>query len=99
MVTSWNNAQGNCRRPLSRFNKINGRHDWTRTSDLYRVNFEVSNPKPFPYLAFPRSKTQRTPSEISSFDGELMASSRLLRPLGLGMAFTVAELESSRVSK
>jgi hypothetical protein len=60
----------------------NGRHVGTRTPDLYRVNFEVSNPKPFPYLAFPRSKTQRTPSEIPSFDGELMASSRLLRPAG-----------------
>jgi hypothetical protein len=40
----------------------------------YRVNFEVSNLKPFPYLAFPHFKTQRTPSEIPSFDGELMAS-------------------------
>jgi hypothetical protein len=44
MVTSWNNAQGNCRRPLSRFNKINGRHDWTRTSDLYRVKVRLSTP-------------------------------------------------------
>jgi hypothetical protein len=30
----------------------------TRTPDLYRVNFEVSNPKL--YLALPRSKSQRS---------------------------------------
>ena len=30
-----------------------GRHDWIRTSDLYRVNFEVNNLKPFACLAFP----------------------------------------------
>src|SRR5882724_2658525 len=59
-----------------------GRHVGTRTPDLYRVNFEVNNLKPFPYLAFPRPKSQRTLSEIPSFDGELMASSRLLRPAG-----------------
>ena len=32
----------------------NGRHEETRTPDLYRVNFEVNNLKPFPYLAFPQ---------------------------------------------
>ena len=36
----------------------NGRPEWTRTIDLFRVNFEVNNPKP--YLAFPRSKSQRS---------------------------------------
>jgi hypothetical protein len=34
--------------------KINGRHEETRTPDLYRVNFEVSTLNPFPYLAFPQ---------------------------------------------
>ncbi len=48
---------------------------------LYRVNFEVINPKPFPYLAFPRFKTQRTSSEMLSFDGELMAGSACLQPV------------------
>ena len=46
---------------------LNGEHSF------YRVNFEVSNPNPFPYLAFRRSKAQRTPSEIPSFYRELMA--------------------------
>src|ERR1035438_2500800 len=55
-------------------NEINGRHDWTRTSDLYRVNFEVNDLKPFPHLAFPHSKGPKTPSKLPSFDGELMAS-------------------------
>jgi hypothetical protein len=32
---------------------MNGRHVGTRTPDLYRVNFEVNNLEPFPYLAFP----------------------------------------------
>jgi hypothetical protein len=46
----------------------------TRTPDLYRVNFEVNNPKPFPYLAFPQLVGQRIPQKRASFDGELMAS-------------------------
>jgi hypothetical protein len=33
----------------------NGRHEETRTPDLYRVNFEVTTLKTFPYLAFPHS--------------------------------------------
>jgi len=31
----------------------NGRHEGTRTPDLYRVNFEVTYLKPFACLAFP----------------------------------------------
>src|SRR6266852_1480381 len=63
-----------CRSRLSGFNEINGRHEETRTPDLYRVNFEVTNPKPFPYLAFPHSIDLETAQKWSSFDGELMAS-------------------------
>src|SRR6266700_581007 len=37
MVTSWVNAGRSCRSRQSGFNEIYGRHDWTRTSDLYRV--------------------------------------------------------------
>ena len=59
---------------LSRFNKINGRHEETRTPDLYRVNFEVINLKPFPYLAFPHLIGPKIPQKRTSFDGELMAS-------------------------
>jgi hypothetical protein len=44
------------------------------TPDLYRVNFEVNNLKPFPYLAFPHLIGLKTPQERLSFDGELMAS-------------------------
>ena len=74
MVTSWANARAGCREPLSRFNKINGRHEETRTPDLYRVNFEVNNLKPFPYLAFPHLVGPKIPQKRPSFDGELMAS-------------------------
>ena len=54
--------------------QINGRHVGTRTPDLYRVNFEVNNPKPFPYLAFPLSIDLETARKWPSLDGELMAS-------------------------
>ena len=33
-----------------------GRHDWTRTGDLYRVNFEVNNLNPVARLLFRFSK-------------------------------------------
>jgi hypothetical protein len=33
-----------------------GRHDWTRTGDLYRVNFEVTPLKPLAPLLFRFSK-------------------------------------------
>jgi hypothetical protein len=49
-------------------------HVGTRTPDRYRVNFEVNNLKPFPYLAFPHLRSLKTPAKGSSFDGELMAS-------------------------
>jgi len=45
----------------------------TRTPDLYRVNFEVSNLKPFPYLAFPHFLALKNTLKQPSFDGELMA--------------------------
>src|SRR5271169_938582 len=61
----------------------NGRHEETRTPDLYRVNFEVNNLKPFPHLAFPHSSYPKIGLEIPSFDGELMASYVLWRIAGL----------------
>jgi hypothetical protein len=40
----------------------------------YRVNFEVTNLKPFPYLTFPQmTQPKRAPKQMG-FDGELMAS-------------------------
>ena len=74
MVTCWANARADCGEPLSRINKINGRHEETRTPDLYRVNLEVNNLKPFPYLAFPHLVAREIPQKRPSFDGELMAS-------------------------
>jgi hypothetical protein len=53
-VTNGNQMRRDCRKQPSRFNKINGRHEETRTPDLYRVNFEVATLNPFPYLAFPQ---------------------------------------------
>jgi hypothetical protein len=52
----------------------NGRHEETRTPDLYRVNFEVTNLKPFPYLAFPQMIGSKMGPKQAGFDGELMAS-------------------------
>ena len=39
----------------------NGRHEETRTPDLYRVNFELSRLKPFRSLAFPTLRTPKKP--------------------------------------
>jgi hypothetical protein len=36
MVTSWPNSERTCRSRLSGFNERNGRHEETRTPDLYR---------------------------------------------------------------
>jgi hypothetical protein len=74
MMASWIKTRKDCRWLLSRFNKINGRHEETRTPDLYRVNSEVTTLKPFPYLAFPHSKGPKIALKLPSFDGELMAS-------------------------
>jgi len=53
--------------------QISGRHEETRIPDFYRVNFEVTHLKPFPYLAFPVSRHRKNSPESPSFDGELMA--------------------------
>jgi hypothetical protein len=45
------------------------------TPHLYRVNFEVTDLKPFPHLAFPHAKGPKIPSKLPSFDDDLMASS------------------------
>jgi hypothetical protein len=50
-----------------------GLHVGTRTPDLYRVNFEVSNLKPFPYLAFPHFTDPKIARKWPSFDDELLA--------------------------
>src|ERR1039458_1879720 len=44
MVTSWANSEESCRSRLSGFNEINGRHEETRTPDLYRVKVAVRQP-------------------------------------------------------
>ena len=52
----------------------NGRHDWTRTSDLYRVNFEVQHLKPFACLAFPFFANPGNHRKQPSFGDELVTS-------------------------
>ena len=53
------------------------RHEETRTPDLYRVNFEVLNLKPFSSLAFPILPKAQTPLKQPSFGDELVTSSRV----------------------
>ena len=77
MVTSWANSEGSRRSRLSGFNEIDGRHEETRTPDLYRVNFEVLNLKPFSSLAFPILPKAQTPLKQPSFGDELVTSSRV----------------------
>ena len=48
----------------------------TRTIDLFRVNFEVNNLKPFSRLVFPQFRNLEQSPRLPSFDGELMASSQ-----------------------
>jgi hypothetical protein len=43
--------------------------------DLYRINFEVRNLKPFFHLAFPHFATSEKSSKHRGFDGEVMSSS------------------------
>src|SRR6266852_795864 len=74
MLTRRNNSRRNCLRLSSRFNEMNGRHVGTRTPDLYRVNFEVSNPKPFACLAFLRTTYLKTPRKQPIFGDELVTS-------------------------
>jgi hypothetical protein len=51
-----------------------GRHEETRTPDLYRVNSEVNNLKPFACLAFPRTTHLKTPQKQHIFGDELVTS-------------------------
>ncbi len=53
---------------------VNGRHVGTRTPDLYRVNFEVNNLKPFACLAFPQTSYPETPHKRPIFGDELVTS-------------------------
>jgi len=45
-----------CNNRLNGFKKVSGRHVGTRTPDLYRVNFEVTNLKTFAHLRFPQKQ-------------------------------------------
>jgi hypothetical protein len=49
-------------------------HQSARTSDLYRVNFEVNNLKPFACLAFPQTTYLKTPRKQPIFGDELVTS-------------------------
>jgi hypothetical protein len=47
-----------------------GWHEEALTPDLYRVNFEVNNLKPFPCLAFPHLVVSEIYQKRPSLDGE-----------------------------
>jgi hypothetical protein len=64
----------NYRSLRSRFNEIDGRHEGTRTPDLYRVNFDLNNLKPFACLAFPLSLPRKNGLKRPSFGDELVTS-------------------------
>jgi len=74
MMASLIKTRKICRSLRSRINKINGRHEETRTPDLYRVNSEVNNLKPFACLAFPRNQYLKTPQKQPTFGDELVTS-------------------------
>jgi hypothetical protein len=52
-----------------------GRHEETRTPDLYRVNFKVSHLKSFSSLAFPIFQDRKYLPKSPSFGDELVTSS------------------------
>ncbi len=84
MLTRRNNSRGNCLRLSSKFNEIHGRHVGTRTPDLYRVKFEVNNPKPFSCLAFPFSGLPKRALKRPIFGDELVTSFvRVTDPSGI----------------
>jgi hypothetical protein len=97
MMAGMFKTRKNCRLLRSKPNRITGRPEWTRTIDLFRVNFEVIDLKPFPHLAFPHSKGLKTPSKLPGFDGELMAifmvgqSTPFPKSFPLHLAQTLAE--------
>jgi hypothetical protein len=71
-IVSWAKSGRLCFSQRSGLEKRNGRHEETRTPDLYRVNFEVLNLKPFSSLAFPISPCPKTPVKRPSFGDELV---------------------------
>jgi hypothetical protein len=71
MATSGNSTRKDCRKRLSRFNEINGRHVGTRTPDLYRVK-GASNTFTTTYMApgncqVPAKTRKRSPLVGSRF--------------------------------
>ncbi len=64
----------NLRHSLISSSKRNGRHDETRTPDLYGVNFEVTPLKSFSSLAFPIYHTCRNARKELGFGDELVTS-------------------------
>jgi hypothetical protein len=74
-------------RNLQEWEKLSENTD-SHTPDLYRVNFEVNNLKPFPYLAlaFPHTIDPKKAPKLASFDGELMGRSSAItqnRPMSI----------------
>src|SRR6266849_7235304 len=74
MMANWIKTRKSCGRRLCEFNEIDGRQVGTRTPDLYRVNFEVNNLKPFACLAFPHTTYPKIPRKQPIFGDELVTS-------------------------
>jgi hypothetical protein len=73
----WGNLWGSAPLKPNAFPKVlkeNGRHEETQTPDLYRVNFDLNNLKPFVCLTFPFSEPQKRPKKGPSFGDELVTS-------------------------
>ncbi len=43
MKMSWTNSEGSCRSRPSGLEEVNGRHEETRTPDLYRVKVSLTH--------------------------------------------------------
>src|ERR1035437_680772 len=84
MKSGCSRAVGRAEKPMNT-GKRNGRHEETRTPDLYRVNFEVTPLKPFSSLAFPVSPSPKMHLRQCSFGDELVTSS-LIFPSGMRLA-------------
>jgi hypothetical protein len=60
MVTSQTNAGKNCRQQRNKFNRLDGRPEWIRTIDLFRVKNEVNHLNASSSLVF---RAHRIPKE------------------------------------
>jgi hypothetical protein len=70
----WNRSWQNSGSLGSRFNKINDRHEETRTPDLYPVNLAFNHLQPFGSVAFPILSTEKNALKGPILVDELLTS-------------------------